>query len=314
MKIKLPDLQNYQREMLSKGVKYPLAAVGVPDSGLLNQLPAAPAGKSGWPWTQETAPTLYDKKIRWPKLTIVTPSFNQDKFIEETIRSVLLQNYPNLEYIIMDGGSNDASVEIMKKYSHWISYWQSEKDNGQGHAINQGFSLASGQFYAWINSDDYYLKNVFHKVIKTFLRKNICFIYGYVYNFDVKTRQSTLIKTNPLIDYFLRFPALTQPACFWQAAVHQPVWEELQCSMDFELWQRVLKGRTRKLLKEPLAIANVHDDAKTHNPEMGLAWRHDHELICSIDAHGPINDWDKKVLLLRIYNKFFKLIEKIFPL
>ena len=312
MNIKLPDLQFYKSKLLLKGIQHPLDSVSFYDDGLLNKLPVPPSGKTGWPWTQETDPALYDKNINWPKLTIVTPSYNQSNFIEETIRSVLLQNYPNLEYIIMDGGSTDCSAVIIKKYSKWISYWQSEKDRGQGHAINQGFSLASGEFYAWINSDDYYLKNVFYRVIKTFLHKNASFIYGYVYNFDVKEQQLALVKTNPLIDYFLRFPALAQPTCFWEATVHQPIWEELHCSLDFELWQRLLKGRTRKLLKQPLAVANVHDDAKTHDPQMGLTWRHDHELICSNDGHGPVNNWDKKVLLLKLYNTLFKLIEKIF--
>ena len=95
----------------------------------------------------------------WPRISVVTPSFNQGEFIEETIRSILLQGYPNLEYIVMDGGSTDNSVEIIKKYSPWLSYWISEPDAGQSDAINRGLKQASGDFATWINSDDLLCKN-----------------------------------------------------------------------------------------------------------------------------------------------------------
>ncbi|MEI9912662.1 MAG: glycosyltransferase family 2 protein [Bacteroidota bacterium] len=89
-----------------------------------------------------------------PGITIITPSFNQGRFIEETILSVIEQGYPNLEYIIMDGGSKDETVEVIKKYNSRISYWVSEKDNGQSDAINKGLHKATGDIINWINSDD----------------------------------------------------------------------------------------------------------------------------------------------------------------
>ena len=97
----------------------------------------------------------------WPRISIVTPSFNQGQFIEETIRSILLQGYPNLEYIIIDGGSTDESVEIIKKYEPWLTYWVSEKDRGQAHAINKGLERCTGEILAYINSDDYYYPGCF---------------------------------------------------------------------------------------------------------------------------------------------------------
>src|ERR1700744_800393 len=103
---------------------------------LLIELPEV-AQKTGWPWTREVDPQVYAGKS-WPKISIVTPSYNQGGFIEETIRSILLQNYPNLELIIMDGGSTDNTVEIIKKYERWITSWVSEKDAGQADAINKG--------------------------------------------------------------------------------------------------------------------------------------------------------------------------------
>jgi len=95
----------------------------------------------------------------WPRITIVTPSFNQAAFIEEPLRSVVLQGYPNLEYIVLDGGSTDGSVDIIKRYSQWIDHWVSEPDGGQSAAINRGLKMGCGEFATWINSDDLLFKN-----------------------------------------------------------------------------------------------------------------------------------------------------------
>lgn len=308
MEINLPDYKNH---LLNKGLKYPLDTIEASATGLLNKLPAPLTLKTGWPWTEEVHPAIYDKNINWPRLSIVTPSFNQGAFIEETIRSVLLQNYPNLEFIIIDGGSTDGSKKIIEKYAPWISYWQSEKDRGQSHAINLGFSLATGDYRAWINSDDYYMKDVFHLVTGKFLSSRVDFIYGYGYNYQVKTSEFKLSKVHPLLDYFIRIPALAQPSCFWSANVHQPVNEELQCSLDYELWLRLVKGNTRKLIKQPLSVANIHEDAKTSNSKMDAAWSNDHRLICSKDMHGPVYDWDRRLFLHKVYTRINNLIDKL---
>jgi glycosyltransferase involved in cell wall biosynthesis len=124
----------------------------------LSELPPPPAGKTGWPWTQET-PREADEHLRAPstapRISIVTPSYNQGPFIEETIRSILLQGYPDLEYMIIDGGSTDGTPEIVSKYAQWISYSVSEPDRGQAHALNKGISRITGQVFGWINSDDF---------------------------------------------------------------------------------------------------------------------------------------------------------------
>lgn len=121
-------------------------------------LPPPPAGRIGWPWTDgDAAPRTIPGDIdAWPRVTVVTPSYNQGRFLEETMRSVLLQNYPNLEYIVIDGGSTDESVEIIKKYGPWLAHWESQRDEGQADAINKGFRLATGEYLAWLNSDDCY--------------------------------------------------------------------------------------------------------------------------------------------------------------
>src|SRR5262245_43096478 len=127
----------------------------------LDELPPPPAGKTGWPWTEESkrlSGQTSDGRA-WPRISVVTPSFNQGRFIEETIRSILLQGYPDLEYFVFDGGSTDNSVDVIKKYSPWLTHWVSEPDKGQSDAINRGLKKASGEFATWINSDDMLCKN-----------------------------------------------------------------------------------------------------------------------------------------------------------
>ncbi|BAQ66181.1 glycosyltransferase family 2 protein [Geminocystis sp. NIES-3709] len=134
----------------------------------LSELPPPPQGKTGWPWTQESPPTtdIAFNDSDYPKISIITPNYNYGQFLEETIRSVLLQGYPNLEYIVIDGGSTDNSVEIIKKYESWLTYWVSEKDLGQVSAINKGIELSTGKWFNWLNSDDILLANSLKTLIE----------------------------------------------------------------------------------------------------------------------------------------------------
>ena len=144
-----------------------------------SELPEAPSGKVGWPWIVDSHSNASTRtEYVWPKISIITPSFNQGEYIEETIRSVLLQNYPNIEYIVIDGGSTDNTCEILKKYDPWIKYWHSEKDGGQGNALNQGFSVATGKILGWINSDDLYLPDCFKKIARCIVERKAEFVYG----------------------------------------------------------------------------------------------------------------------------------------
>jgi glycosyltransferase involved in cell wall biosynthesis len=108
----------------------------------LQELPMPPAGATGWPWTKgsQSLPAQMPDDRESPRVTVVTPSFNQGRFLEATLRSILLQGYPNLEYLVLDGGSTDSSVEI-KKYERWLTYWVSERDGGQSAAINRGLRM-----------------------------------------------------------------------------------------------------------------------------------------------------------------------------
>jgi glycosyltransferase involved in cell wall biosynthesis len=136
----------------------------------LAELPSPPPDKTGWPWTVETPPLPPARPdgSAWPRISIVTPSYNQGQFIEETIRSVLLQGYPDLEYMIIDGGSTDQSVEIIRKYEPWLTYWVSEKDRGQSHAISKGLDNSNGEIFQWINSDDLLLSGTLLSVATAF--------------------------------------------------------------------------------------------------------------------------------------------------
>jgi glycosyltransferase involved in cell wall biosynthesis len=135
-------------------------------------LPSPPAGKTGWPWTVVSGlPTAgWSKAGDLPAISIVTPSYNQGNFIEETIRSVLLQGYPNLEYYIMDAGSTDQTLDVLKKYEPWLTGWVSEPDAGQYDAINKGWRLCTGDWLGWMNADDTYLSGALWSLVRGILQ------------------------------------------------------------------------------------------------------------------------------------------------
>lgn len=129
----------------------------------------------------------------WPAISVVTPSFNQGAFLEETLRSVLLQGYPNLEFFVMDGGSTDASVGIIKKYRRWLAHWESERDRGQAHAINKGLARCTGEIFNWINSDDYLLPGALGKIAGALADADT--VAGTVINFDGKGHWEPLVSS-----------------------------------------------------------------------------------------------------------------------
>ena len=139
--------------------------------------------------------------MKWPKISIITPSYNQGKYLEQTILSVISQNYPNYEYLIIDGKSTDNSVEIIKKHEKHLSFWVSEKDNGQSHALNKGFKLATGDIFCWINSDDFFYPGIFNKMASEFLNNSdVFFIHGYqnhVDEFGIKLYETYPTCKNP---------------------------------------------------------------------------------------------------------------------
>lgn len=138
-------------------------------------------------------------KEHFPKISIVTPSYNQGKYIEDTILSILDQNYPNLEYFIIDGGSNDETINIIKKYEDKINYWISEPDQGQSDAINKGLELCTGEIFNWINSDDKLAPGALFEIARTFKETNCDFIAGWVLDdFDNSMNAKCITKNSNL--------------------------------------------------------------------------------------------------------------------
>ena len=158
-----------------------------------------------------------DSHQAWPKISIVTPSYNQGQFIEETILSVLSQGYPNLEYIIIDGGSNDTSVEIIKQYEQNVTYWVSEKDRGQAHAINKGFYSSNGDILCWLNSDDMLLPGTLLYVAKTMTLSHPMLLFGNCFHMkegEARSWGSNVKETEKKYD-LKHADYIIQPSSFW---------------------------------------------------------------------------------------------------
>ena len=221
---------------------------------MLAQLPPPPSGKTGWPWTEEseTLPPFQPDNKLWPRISIVTPSYNQGKFIEETIRSILLQNYPNLEYLIIDGGSTDDTLKIIEKYKKHITYWVSEPDNGQSQAINKGFRKSSGEYVNWICSDDLLCQNALTNTAQLLTAQKDILLLGSGYRVDERTKlidkieSSEINNFNKLVDIrkFWRSgnSIIQQSALYPVNAVKEAGFlrESNYYTMDFELWGKLM--------------------------------------------------------------------------
>lgn len=208
-----------------------------------------------------------------PKISIVTPSFNQGHFIEETICSVLDQGYSNLEYVIIDGGSTDQTVDIIRKYERHLKYWVSEPDHGQSDAINKGLKHCTGDIFNWLNSDDYLAASALEKVATLFQSKD---------DVHVVSGRKVVIKNgcedylmrgtivNPTLEQTLIDCRIDQPSTFWNLKTFTSLGKldvRLHYLMDANHWRKyLLKYGKENIVEcdEVLAYFRVHDSSKTN--------------------------------------------------
>jgi glycosyltransferase involved in cell wall biosynthesis len=292
------------------GVVLPLQTIEYSKNGLLKELPCLDMNKKGWPWNEETDALIYNKNSSWPKLTIVMPSFNQGLYIEEAIRSVLLQNYPNIEFIIIDGGSTDNTKEVLEKYSKWVSFWQTKKDRGQGNAINLGFSIASGDYFGWLNSDDFYNRDALFYLANEIMKSKKDFYYGDAFSVNEDRSEQAYWKANLVLDRYLRFGGLiASHSAFWKRTIHKPIWEKMNCNVDAELWIRLVKGRSKRHIRFPLGTIRNQPNTKSANEKWIQKWKEDDDNIELL--HGkPPKPRAYVCYENRIVQKIFKCLNK----
>lgn len=252
----------------------------------LKDIPPPPPGKTGWPWTEQSQqiPDL----SKYPRISIVTPSYNQGQFIEETIRSVLLQGYPNLEYIIIDGGSTDETLEIIQKYEQYIAYWVSELDEGQADGINKGFIKATGDLIAWQNSDDYYYPDAFIYAVQGALHfREYDVLYGSrnFFNLDGK---GSITKDNHMSTFALEkmIPNtnISNQSAFFRRKIFQEghlIDKSFNHCMDHEFfWRLIFQGYKFIFIPEINACYRLHPDCK--GQQLNNDWLVDTLKICKL--------------------------------
>lgn len=230
-------------------------------------------------------------KSQWPKISVVTPSYNQGQYLEQTICSILMQGYPNLEYIIIDGGSNDNSVDIIKKYEDKITYWVSEKDQGQGDAINKGFQRATGDIFAWLNSDDLYMPCTLQRIATHFSDQNAPkLVYGgCILFFEGEAKGGA--KLPPPFDAkrLTHFDFIEQPSTFWSRSLWEtvgPLDLTYNYALDWDWFLRASKFCDFEPINDYLSLYRYHSAHKssTGGKKRGA------EIVRIVETYGE-KDW-----------------------
>jgi glycosyltransferase involved in cell wall biosynthesis len=244
-----------------------------------------------------------------PLVSIVTPSYNQGRFIRETIESVLNQDYPNIEYWVIDGGSTDETLSILREYDydprfHWIS----EKDKGQSDAINKGFCRCRGEILAWINSDDIYLPQAFYKVIQVFTKRNSPdIVYGNMQRIDQK---GVFLEEERLTPFFrlgwlTRGMGMFQQSIFWTKIAYNTVGginPKFTFSMDTDLLYRfAILGMKFSFVRTVLACYREHPDTKTSNLQH-ISLKERSEIFARFPEDSPVT------ILLKNFTRLYRIV------
>lgn len=211
----------------------------------------------------------------FPLVSIITPSYNQAAFLEQTMRSVLGQDYPNIEYLVVDGGSDDGSVEIIRRYVDRLAWWTSEKDSGQAEAINKGFARARGEYIAWLNSDDFYLPGAVLAAVKEFqLHPEAGLIFGEVQVVDKDEKVlNHLCYGDWGLEELMAFHIIGQPAVFLRRSVLEKTGfldQSYHFLLDHQLWLRFALQAEMRYVPRLLAGAHFHEDCKNQAQAAGF--------------------------------------------
>lgn len=209
------------------------------------------------------------------KVTIITPSYNQGQYLEATIQSILGQNYPHLEYMIFDGGSQDNSLEIIEKYKTHLAYWESEKDRGQSHAINKGLHRATGEIITWINSDDQLMPKVLDKVVSYFeTNPSIAFLHGKTLLFG---QGKDVIKGAESKDLYYKYLAglpFPQPSAFFKKRMIDELGlleESYHYGMDYDFFLRMILNYEALQVEDVLSKYLLHENSKSVSQQVFFA-------------------------------------------
>jgi len=258
---------------------------------------------------------------KYPKISIITPNFNGEAYLEETIRSVLDQDYPNLEYIVIDGGSKDRSVALIESFSSQLSYWVSEPDKGQADAINKGFKKATGDWVGFLNSDDLYVPNALFKLAEKINQQTDQHwivggteIFGNT-NEIYRTRYSEFTNESKPIDWISYKSTSPQPSSFWTISALQKVGlldTNFHFSFDSEFWLRLhINGYTPVSLNDVLSRFRIHSESKTSQSRLPFLKEHSRMLEKHV-IHFSKNEISESKSILRVLESDARIAESLY--
>jgi glycosyltransferase involved in cell wall biosynthesis len=239
-----------------------------------------------------------------PRISVVTPSYNQGDFLEATILSVLGQDYPNLEYLVLDGGSTDASVDIIKKYSDRIHFWCSEKDGGQSDAISRGLKRATGDILCWVNSDDILCKDALHTVASALPLDTPAWLVGHSRQINSSGGKGSKIRyageINKQTFFQYKYSWFSQPSVFWNRKMMEAAGSpdrQYHYIMDLDLFYRMYSVTPPIIVDRILSEYRIHADAKTTKEAMSVDREYAAWMYRNLEKDSTDVDFGNEILL-----------------